>query len=130
MIANLKTATLLQLSDELIRQQSATFIVSGQYEARRNVASIKAEMDRRDREAAKPRKVWLVLGEHFSVPGTVQKVFPTKKDAYAQALDLVNMMLVDCERKPVKNWRRGLDWLCDNQDHCDVCVNELTLAEG
>lgn len=127
MIANLKAASLRDLSDELIRQHGATFIVSGQREARRNVVSIKAEMDRRDREAAKPHVVWLVLGEHFHVPGLVQKVFPTKKAADVEALELINMMLVECERKPVKNWKRGLEWLCDNHDSVDVCVNELTV---
>lgn len=127
MIANLKAATLLQLADELIQQRGATFIFSGQNAARRNVASIRNEMNRRDKEAAKPRVVWLVLGEHFNVPGLVQKVFPTKKAADAEALELVNMMLVESERKPVKNWQRGLEWLQANHDSVDVCVNELTV---
>lgn len=130
MIANLKAATLLQLTDELIQQQGSPFIVSGQYKARRNVASIKAEMDRRDREAAKLRKVWLVSAEHFSVPGLVQKVFSTKKTATEKALELVNGMLNDCGRQPAKAWRRGLDWLQENEDHCYVYITELTVAEG
>lgn len=50
---NLKTATLLQLADELIKQRGAFFTVD-QHTAHRNVASIRAELDRRDREAAKP----------------------------------------------------------------------------
>ncbi len=130
---NLKTATLLELADELLRQKEFTTTLSRgqQYPAYRNVASIRNEMSRRDREAAKPRKVWLVLGEHFSVPGLVQKVFADKRAADAEALDLVNLMMRDTDGgKPRKrDWQKGLEWLQERHEPacCDVVVSELKV---
>lgn len=130
---NLKTATLLELADELVKQQNDVCLANGtnRSEARRDVASIRAEMDRRDRENAKPRTVWLVLGEHFSVPGLVQKTFATKALADAEALELVNLMMRDTEggKERKRGWEKGLEWLQDYHGarDCDVAVSELKV---
>lgn len=115
---SLKSKTLAELAN-LLRY-------SGHHETR----IIMREFSRRD-ENAKPRKVWLVLGEHFSVPGLVQKVFATKAGADAEALDLVNLMMRDTEggKERKRGWEKGLEWLQDyhGEGDCDVAVSELKV---
>lgn len=64
--------------------------------------------------------VFVVIGEHFEVPGTRVTVHATKEGADKAALDLVNMMLRDTDagQEPETKWEDGLAWLQDY--HCDA----------
>jgi hypothetical protein len=47
-------------------------------------------------------KVYLMIAEHYSIPGVVTRVCDTWDKAVAEAIECVNAMLRDSGRKPVE----------------------------
>lgn len=85
-----------------------------------------------------PRKVYLVEGCHWHVPGAPQSVHATMDGANARARELVNIMLGDVELKPgAGNWEEDLarikTALAENDaadpDDCDVWITEFVIKE-
>jgi hypothetical protein len=70
--------------------------------------------------------VFIVQGEHYSVPGRPLSVHRTRELAYARALDLVNIILADLGRKLATDWREGLARIKKSPagDESDVWVEE------
>jgi hypothetical protein len=47
-------------------------------------------------------KVYLMIAEHYSIPGIITRVCATRDKAIAEAMECVNIMLRDSGRKPVE----------------------------
>ena len=76
--------------------------------------------------------VFLLLAEHFSVPGQVQKVFVSLDAAEAEGVELTNTMLQDNGRSKsatTSNWRSKLEELQEEhgENDCYIEINETEL---
>lgn len=77
-------------------------------------------------------KVYVVIGEHFNVPGTVIRAYATKAGATREAVRLVNIMLTDSHSVHVASEKDWEDHLSNLQDEhgardCDVAIYELEV---
>lgn len=107
-------------------------------EAGRMYAALQAKVAR--------QHIYLVQGEHWSIPGRRERAYATKKDAKASALEMVNDLLKDaCEENrvykrranlsPATDYEDGLTrlqaWLNStslyDEDDADVWITELAL---
>jgi len=59
-------------------------------------------------EESKVDTVFVVQGEHYSVPGRPLSVHSTRALAYTRALELVNIILEDLLLRRATDWREGL----------------------
>lgn len=59
-----------------------------------------------------PATIYLVQGDHWSVPGGVMIPFATEAGAEAKALELVNGMLEELDLPQVEDFREGMKAVC------------------
>lgn len=76
-------------------------------------------------------KIFVVLGEHYHVPGIVTSAHRTSGGAENKALELVNLMLKDSEQDETTDWRHGLELLQEQHGagDCDVVIWPLELED-
>lgn len=81
-------------------------------------------------------RVYLVIAEHFSIPGLVVRVYESWADARNECVELVNIMLKDsggCPNATGADWERRLETLQDEHGaaHCYVELNDHNvIAKG
>lgn len=76
--------------------------------------------------------VYLLIAEHFNVPGQVRKVFVELAAAEIEAAELVNIMLKDngqAQNANASNWRGKLEKLQDEHgaQYCYIDIDEAEL---
>ena len=76
-------------------------------------------------------QIYLVVAEHYNVPGIITKAFRRQEDAEAECLELANIMLEDAKlpHADSKNWRGCVEVLQDMHGaaHCYVECEEVDV---
>lgn len=77
-------------------------------------------------------QVYLVVGEHYSVPGIITKAFDSLSKAKQECVDLVNIMLEDMKlpHADLANWEGCLAMIQDihGAEHCHVGYDKLPVG--
>ena len=76
--------------------------------------------------------IWLVIGEHYSIPGIVARAFDSEEKAKRECVELVNIMLDDMKlpRADLANWEGCLAIIQDihGAENCHVGYEKLAVA--
>lgn len=76
-------------------------------------------------------KIYLVVAEHYAVPGRIMKAFSTKARAERECVELVNIMLEDMKlpHADSKNWEGCLKLVQDmhDDDNCYVDIIDMDV---
>ena len=72
--------------------------------------------------------IYIVEGEHFSVPGTNMRAFTSEDAATRYAAELCNIILANIGRPAVATWENWQDSLPESAVGCNVWLTPLELG--